>query len=97
MDAVAAGAIFCATNEALADGEIAWSWRSDAGAKAVDTTTGDGGNQAWSPGRSRISRNTIVQGMPVDAVYPWLLTPVLFCCTGGHGCNAHPAPRMRGA
>jgi hypothetical protein len=34
---------------------------------------------------------TIAQGMPVDAVYPWLLTPVLFCCTGGHGCNAHPA------
>jgi hypothetical protein len=29
--------------------------------------------------------------MPVDAVYPWLLTPVLSCCTGGHGCNAHPA------
>jgi hypothetical protein len=20
-----------------------------------------------------------------------LLTPVLFCCTGGYGCNAHPA------
>src|SRR5258707_4575964 len=54
-------------------------------------TTGDGGNQAWSPGRSRISRNTIVQGMPAVAVYPWLLTPVLFFCTGGHGCNAHPA------
>ena len=29
--------------------------------------------------------------MPVDAVYPWLLTPVLFYCTGGHGCFAHPA------
>jgi len=34
---------------------------------------------------------TIAQGMPVDAVYPWLLTPVLFFCTGGHGCLAHPA------
>jgi hypothetical protein len=54
-------------------------------------TTGDGGKKARSPGRSRISRNTIVQGMPVDAVYPWLLTPVLSCCTGGLGCNAHPA------
>src|SRR5450432_1077989 len=41
-------------------------------------TTGDGGNKARSPGRSRISRNTIVQGMPADAVYLWLLTPVLF-------------------
>src|SRR3981189_1194671 len=29
--------------------------------------------------------------MPAVAVCPWLLTPVLFCCTGGHGCNAHPA------
>jgi hypothetical protein len=54
-------------------------------------TTNDGGKRARSPGRSRISRNTIVQGMPVDAVYLWLLTPVLFCCTGGYGCNAHPA------
>src|SRR5882762_8810107 len=54
-------------------------------------TAGDGGKRARSPGRARISRNTIVQGMPVDAVYPWLLTPVLFFCTGGHGCNAHPA------
>jgi hypothetical protein len=34
---------------------------------------------------------TIAQGMPVDAVYLWLLTPVLFYCTGGYGCNAHPA------
>jgi hypothetical protein len=37
MDAAAAGAIFCATNDATADGEIAWSWRPDAGAKFVDT------------------------------------------------------------
>src|SRR5258707_6884775 len=54
-------------------------------------TAGDGGKRARSPGRARISRKTIVQGMPVDAVYPWLLTPVLIFCTGGHGCNAHPA------
>src|SRR5882757_3221038 len=54
-------------------------------------STDDGGKRARSPGRARISRKTIVQGMPVDAVYPWLLTPVLFFCTGGHGCNAHPA------
>src|SRR5437660_11489349 len=31
------------------------------------------------------------QGMPAVAVYPWLLTRVLFCCTRGLGCNAHPA------
>ena len=34
---------------------------------------------------------TIAQGMPVDAVYLWLLTRVLSCCTRGLGCNAHPA------
>jgi hypothetical protein len=45
MDAVAAGAIFCATNEAAADGEIVWSWRSDAGAKVVDTNHG----RRWQP------------------------------------------------
>jgi len=41
------------TNVADADGEVVWSWRSDAGAKVVKTLprlTGDGGNQAWSPG-----------------------------------------------
>src|SRR5258708_31144816 len=92
MDAAASGAIFCATNDAAADGEIVWSWRSNAGAKFVAIrTTNDGGKKARSPGRSRISRNTIVQGMPAVAVYPWLLTPVLFFCTGGLGCNAHPA------
>jgi hypothetical protein len=91
MDAVASGAFFCATNDAIADGEIAWSWRPDAGAKLAERSADDGGKKARSPGRSHISRNTIVQGMPADAVYPWLLTPVLFYCTGGHGCNAHPA------
>jgi hypothetical protein len=34
---------------------------------------------------------TIAQGMPVDAAYLSLLTPVLFYCTGGYGCLAHPA------
>src|SRR5216683_7358425 len=33
---------------------------------------------------------TIVQGMPAVAVYPWLLTRVLFAARG-LGCNAHPA------
>src|SRR6266700_3280243 len=80
------------TIDVAADGEIVWSWRSNAGAKFVAIrTTSDGGKRARSPGRARISRKTIVQGMPAVAVYPWLLTPVLFYCTGGHGCNAHPA------
>src|ERR1700704_1292388 len=50
-------------------------------------TAGDGGKKARSPGRSRISRNTIVQGMPVDAVYPWLLTPVLFSAQAATGAT----------
>src|ERR1700704_1912571 len=50
-------------------------------------TAGDGGKKARSPGRSRISRNTIVQGMPVDAVYPWLLTPVLFSAQAAPGAT----------
>jgi len=71
------------TTGARADGEIVWSWRSDAGAKVVKTLsrlTGDGGNQAWSPGRSRISRKTIAQGRPDDPPVPVVL-PRAFCCT----------------
>jgi hypothetical protein len=70
-----------ATSGMAADGEIVWSWRSDAGAKFVgDILRGDGGNQAWSPGRSRISRNTIAQGRPDDPPVPVVL-PRAFCCT----------------
>jgi hypothetical protein len=37
------------TNAGIADGEVVWSWRPDAGAKFVKTLarlTGDGGKQA---------------------------------------------------
>jgi hypothetical protein len=37
MDAAATGAITARTNEADADGEVVWSWRSDAGVKFVKT------------------------------------------------------------
>jgi hypothetical protein len=37
MDAAASGAIIARTNDAAADDEIVWSWRSDAGAKVVKT------------------------------------------------------------
>jgi hypothetical protein len=56
MDAVASGAIFARTNDAMADGEVVWFWRSDAGAKFArrfERLADDGGNQAWSPGRAR--------------------------------------------
>jgi hypothetical protein len=44
------------SREAFADGQAVWFWRSDAGVKLVKTLPrlrGDGGNQAWSPGRAR--------------------------------------------
>src|SRR5882724_483413 len=34
---------------------------------------------------------TIAQGMPAVAVYPVVADACAFCCTGGYGCNAHPA------
>ena len=48
-------AILARTNGVCADGEVVWSWRSDAGAKSVKTLsrlTGDGGNQAMVTGES---------------------------------------------
>jgi len=57
------------TNDVIADGEVAWSWRPDAGvksAKMLPHLAGDGGKKARSPGRSRISRKTIAQGRPDD-------------------------------
>jgi hypothetical protein len=52
---------------------------------------GDGGKKARSPGRSRISRKTIAQGMPVVAGEPVVANACAFCCTRGRGCIGHPA------
>jgi len=56
------------TNDGVADGEVVWSWPPDAEAKLAGVTNaaGDGSKKARFPGRSRISRNTIAQGMPDD-------------------------------
>ena len=35
-----------------ADGEVVWSWRSEAGAKAAESFADDGGNQAMVTGES---------------------------------------------
>ena len=82
------------TNDRAADGEVVWFWRSDAGAKPVKTLStrlaGDGGNQAWSPGRSRISRKAIAQGRPDDPPVPVVL-PRAFFLHADHGCGGHPA------
>jgi hypothetical protein len=81
------------TNDAIADGEIVWFWRPDAGAKSRRKIVlrGDGGKKARSPGRSRISRKTIAQGMPVVAGEPVVANACAFCCTRGRGCIGHPA------
>jgi hypothetical protein len=41
--------------KAVADGEVVWSWRRDAGVKFVrgEPLAGDGGKKARSPGRAR--------------------------------------------
>ena len=64
-DAMGAGvaAWFCRADErSLVHGEVAWSWPPDAEVKpagvAETQPAGDGGKQARSPGRSRISRQT---------------------------------------
>jgi hypothetical protein len=49
----------------------------------------DGGNQAWSPRRSRISRKTIAQGRPDDPPVPVVL-PRAFLLHADHGCGGHP-------
>jgi hypothetical protein len=70
------------TNDAATYGEVAWSWRPDAGAKSrrAPVLRGDGGKRARSPRRARISRNTIAQGRPDDPPVPVVL-PRAFCCT----------------
>ena len=82
MDAAASGAIIAPTNDADADGEVVWSWRSDAGAKVAECSANDGGNQAMvTEESSKETVKTIAQGMPVDAVYLWFCR-VLFVARG---------------
>jgi hypothetical protein len=80
MDGVASGAIIARTDDAAAYGEVVWFWRPDAGAKFRGTCPA---RRRWqtSPVTGKSTKETvktIVQGMPAVAVYPWLLTRVLF-------------------
>jgi len=60
------------TSALVADGEIVWSWRRDAGVKlASDDLAGDGGKKARSPGRSRISRNPSRRECRLIRLYLW--------------------------
>ena len=69
--------------DALADGEIVWSWRPDAGVKSCGRyREATGANKPGTPGRSRINRNTIAQGMPVVLAEPVVLPPAFFVAGG---------------
>ena len=81
------------TNVAHADGEVVWSWRSNAGAKVVKTLsrlTGDGGNQAMVTEESaKETVKTIAQGMPVDLAKP-VVTAACFFVAGGPWVRPSP-------
>jgi hypothetical protein len=81
------------TSGACADGEVVWSWRSDAGAKFVKTLTrltGDGGNQAWSPRRARRTPlKPFAQGRPGHPAEPVVL-PRAFLLHADHGYQPIP-------
>jgi hypothetical protein len=82
------------TNGKTADGEVVWFWRPRAGVKSavmLARHAGDGDNKAWSPGRSRISRNPIAQGRPECPARTCGSCPVHYFTHGGHGCERHPA------
>src|SRR5689334_7932222 len=72
------------TNGAAADGEIVWSWPPDAEAKfaGVTNVADDGGKKARSPGRVRIRRKAIAQGMPDDLADPVVPSPCFFTARG---------------
>src|SRR6266852_9703950 len=91
MDAHRRARFSCATSGVCADGEVVWSWRSDAGAKVVKTLPASCGRR-WQPSMvteesTKDTVKTIVQGMPAVAVYPWLLTPVLFAAQAASGAT----------
>src|SRR5258707_1026593 len=79
----------CATSGVCADGEVVWSWRSNAGATVVKTLSrlaGDGGNQAMVTGESaKETVKTIARGMPVDPAEPVVTAACFFCCRRAMG------------
>src|SRR5689334_24911452 len=80
------------TSEPGADGEIAWSWRPDAGVNP--RVKSPGGRWLKSPvhrGEREISRTTIAQGMPECFGVPVVTCLRAFlCCTQGCGCDRAP-------
>jgi hypothetical protein len=73
-----------------ADGEVVWSWRSEAGAKAAESFADDGGNQAMVTGESaEYAVKTIAQGRP-EAAPPVVTTVCLLPMHTGRGCELAP-------
>jgi hypothetical protein len=52
VDAGGVRRVSATTMMQLADGEVVWFWRSEAGAKVAETSADDGGNQAMVTGES---------------------------------------------
>jgi hypothetical protein len=66
------------TTRSSADSEVVWSWPPDAGVKLAGDPRATVANKPGTPGRSRISCNTIAQGMPVSFGVPSVTTLVCF-------------------
>ena len=79
----------------VADGEVVWSWRPDAGAKFVRSKllTGDGGKKPGHRGEHEGNRKTIAQGKPDCLRWTCMLVCAFFRTdrTRDRGCRAHPA------
>ena len=79
------------TKEDIADGEVVWSWCSDAGASFCEMTQGYGDNKARSHrGEHEEAVKTIAQGRPGVRLVPGVL-PRAFLLHADHGCDGHPA------
>jgi hypothetical protein len=65
-------ASMCETGTLEAVGEIVWSWPPDAEVKLCETLRkATGAIKPGTPGRVRISRKTIAQGMSDHSTYLW--------------------------
>jgi hypothetical protein len=83
----------CADEQHRYAGEVVWSWPPGAEAKLVmllDECRERRGQERRSPGRARISRQTIAQGRPDIWLNLWFCR-VLFCCTRTAGVSRYPA------
>jgi len=85
----------------LADGEVVWSWRPDAGVKFADeNSASEGGKKARSPGRARRTPlKPLRAGMPGDPGATVVTNARAFyttrAATGASGTRHSPRPLFR--